>query len=173
MTTRFKGWTMYIWTMYIWCILHGIFGREITRDGSVVNMWGFYGAWHPSGLAWKKYLIKRINCEVRSGTRKKLPQEKRFVGMEVIKSYVCLKFPKSAWSAVEIVVAVVPVCSRLVVAMCMCTRRVRWATTIPSRITINIRGWSGSEYVLKPESIWTSSCSCSCVDRQSQSLYQS
>ena len=27
--------------------------------------------------------------------------------MEVIKSYVCLKFPKSAWSAVEIVVAVV------------------------------------------------------------------
>ena len=45
--------------------------------------------------------------------------------MEVIKSYVCLKFPKSAWSAVEIVVAVVPwptetVCSRLVVAMCVC-----------------------------------------------------
>ena len=27
--------------------------------------------------------------------------------MEVIKSYVCPKFPKSAWSAVEIVVAVV------------------------------------------------------------------
>jgi len=71
--------------------------------------------------------------------------------MEVIKSYVCLKFPKSAWSAVEIVVAVVPwptetVCSRLVVAMCVCTRRVRWATTIPSHMTINIRRWSGGRH---------------------------
>ena len=56
--------------------------------------------------------------------------------------------PKSAWSAAEIVVVVVPwptetVCSRLVVAMCMCTRRVRWAAMIPSRMTNNIRGWSG------------------------------
>ena len=80
---------------------------------------------------------------------KKLPQEKRFVGMEVIKSYVCPKFPKSAWSAVEIVVAVVPwpteiICSRLVVVMCMCTRRVRWATTILSRMTINIRVEQGA-----------------------------
>ena len=71
--------------------------------------------------------------------------------MEVIKGYVCPKFLKSAWSAVEIVVAVVPwptdsVCSRLVVAMCVCTRRVRWATTIPSRMTINIRGWSGGRH---------------------------
>ena len=51
----------------------------------------------------------------------------------------------------EIVVAVVPwptetVCSRLVVAMCVCTRRRRWATTIPSRMTINIRGWSGGRH---------------------------
>ena len=48
--------------------------------------------------------------------------------MEIIKSYVCPKFPKPAWSAVEIVVAVVPwptetVCSRLVVAMCVCQTR--------------------------------------------------
>ena len=68
-----------------------------------------------------------------------------------VKSYVCPKFPKSAWSAVEIVVAVVPwpteiICGRLVVAMCMCTRRVKWATTIPSRMTINIRGWSGGRH---------------------------
>jgi hypothetical protein len=71
--------------------------------------------------------------------------------MEVIKGYVCPKFLKSAWSAVEIVVAVVPwptetVCSRLVVAMCVCTRRVRWATTILSRMTINVRGWSGGRH---------------------------
>ena len=69
----------------------------------------------------------------------------------LIKSYVCLKFPKLAWSAVEIVVAVVPwptetVCSRLVVTMCVCTRRVRWAATIPSRMTMNIRGWSGGRH---------------------------
>ena len=86
---------------------------------------GLHGAWHPSGLARKKYLIKRINCQVRSGTRKEIASRIRFARMEVIKSYVCLKFPKSAWSAVEIVVAVVPwpmetVCSRLVVAMCVC-----------------------------------------------------
>ena len=61
-------------------------------------------------------------------------------------SYVC---PNQ--HGVEIVVAVVPwptetVCSRLVVAMCVCTRRVRWATTIPSRMTINIRGWSGGRH---------------------------
>jgi len=86
---------------------------------------GLRGAWHPSGLAWKKYLIKRINSRVRSGARKEIALTKKVVGMEVMKSYVCPKFPKSAWSAVEIVVAVVPVCSRLVVAMCMCTRRVR------------------------------------------------
>ena len=60
---------------------------------------------------------------------------------------MCPKCPKLARSAVEIVVAVVTwptetVCSNSVVAMCMCTRRVRWATTIPSRMTINIRGWS-------------------------------
>ena len=68
--------------------------------------------------------------------------------MKVIKSYVCPKFPKSAWSVAEIFVAIVPwptetICSRLVVEMCVCTRRVRWATTIPSRMTINIREWSG------------------------------
>ena len=65
--------------------------------------------------------------------------------MEVIKSYVCPKFPKSAWSAV-VPWATETVCSRLVVAMCVCTRRVRWATTIPSRMTINIRGWSGGRH---------------------------
>ena len=33
---------------------------------------GLHGAWHPAGLAWKKYLIKRINCRVRSDTRKEI-----------------------------------------------------------------------------------------------------
>ena len=33
---------------------------------------GLHGAWHPSGLAWKKYLIKRNNSRVRSGTRKEI-----------------------------------------------------------------------------------------------------
>jgi len=31
---------------------------------------GLHGAWHPSGLAWKNYLIQIINCRVRSGTKK-------------------------------------------------------------------------------------------------------
>jgi hypothetical protein len=61
------------------------------------------------------------------------------------------KVPQISVESVEIVVAVVPwptetACSRLVVGMCVCTRRVRWATTIPSRMTINIRGWSGGRH---------------------------
>ena len=59
------------------------------------------------------------------------------------------KVPQISVESVEIVVAVVPwptetVYSRLVVAMCMCTRRVRWATTILSRMTINIRVEQGA-----------------------------
>ena len=56
--------------------------------------------------------------------------------------------PKSAWSAVKVVVSVVTwptenVCRRLVVAMRVCTRRLRWAVLIPSRMTINVRGGGG------------------------------
>jgi hypothetical protein len=33
---------------------------------------GLHGAWHLSGLAWKKYLIKRISSWVHSGTRNEI-----------------------------------------------------------------------------------------------------
>jgi len=38
---------------------------------------GLHGAWHPSGLARKKYLIKRINSRVRSGARKEIASRKK------------------------------------------------------------------------------------------------
>jgi hypothetical protein len=57
----------------------GIKGNNYANSGlawvsceHVEQALGLHDAWHPSGLAWKKHLIKRINCRVRSGPRKEI-----------------------------------------------------------------------------------------------------